>query len=101
MAIYLRGRSWYYDFVCKGQRYTGSFGPVSRTVAKEELARKKAEVIEGKLNPAKARKSPRFDAFADEYLDWIEANKRPLTHRRYAFTLAHLKAAFGQKRLNE
>ena len=57
MAIYLRGKSWYYDFVHKGQRYTGSFGPVSKTVAKEELARKKAEVIEGKLNPTKARKS--------------------------------------------
>ena len=26
MAIYLRGKSWYYDFVHKGQRYTGSFG---------------------------------------------------------------------------
>ena len=51
MAIYQRGKSWYYDFVHKGQRYTGSFGPVSKTVAKEELARKKTEVIEGKLQP--------------------------------------------------
>jgi len=73
MAIYLRGKSWYFDFVHKGQRYTGSFGPVSRTVAKEELARKKAEVVEGRLNPAKARKSPRFATFAGEYLDWLKA----------------------------
>jgi hypothetical protein len=43
MAIYLRGKSWYYDFVHKGQRDTGSVGPVSRTAAKEELARKKAK----------------------------------------------------------
>jgi hypothetical protein len=56
MAIYLRGKSWYYDFVHKGQRYIGCFGQVSRTTAKEELARKKTEVIEGKLNPAKARR---------------------------------------------
>src|SRR5215813_7374502 len=101
MSIYLRGKSWYYDFVHKGQRYTGSFGPVSRTVAKEELARKKAEVLEQKLNPAKARKSPRFDAFAEEYLDWIKANKKPLTHRRFSGVLARLATFFGPKKLSE
>lgn len=101
MAIYLRGKSWYYDFVHKGQRYTGSFGPVSRTVAKEELARKKAEVVEGRLNPAKARKSPRFDAFAEQYLDWVKANKKPLTTLRVQTTLTHLIAFFGQKKLSD
>ena len=59
MAIYLRGKSWYYDFVHQGQRYTGCIGKVSKTIAKEELARKKAEVVEGRMNPAKTRKSPR------------------------------------------
>ena len=51
-------------------------------MAKEELARKKAEVVEGRLNPAKARKSPRFEAFAQEYLEWVKANKKPLTYVR-------------------
>jgi hypothetical protein len=41
MSIYLRGKSWDYDFIHKGQRYTGSFGTVSRTVAKEELPARK------------------------------------------------------------
>jgi len=81
MSICLRGKSWYYDFIHKGQRYTSSFGQVSRTVAKEELARKKAEGVEGRLNPAKARKSPRFDAFAEEYLAWAKMNRRPETYR--------------------
>jgi hypothetical protein len=101
MAIYLRGKSWYYDFVHKGQRYTGSFGPVSKTVAKEELARKKTEVIEGKLNPAKARKSPRFDAFAEEYLSWFKMNRRPETFRRVNRTVHMLLTFFGTERLNE
>jgi hypothetical protein len=77
MSIYHRGKSYYYDFVYKGQRYTGCIGPVSRTVAKEEEARKKAEVIEGWLNPAKTRKSPHFEAFANDYLEWSRANKKP------------------------
>jgi Phage integrase, N-terminal SAM-like domain len=101
MSIYLRGKSWYYDFIHKGVRYTGSFGAVSRTVAKEELARKKAEVVEGRLNPAKARKSPRFAAFADEYLDWMKANRKPLTVARVGQTLERLKPFFGPKKLSE
>src|SRR5262245_22481851 len=101
MSIYLRGKSWYYDFIHKGQRYTGSFGQVSRTVAKEELARKKAEVVEGRLNPAKARKSPRFDAFAEEYLEWVKINRKPETYRRLGFTIPRLASFFGQKQLSE
>src|SRR5262249_34742842 len=101
MAIYLRGKSWYYDFVHKGQRYTGCFGPVSRTVAKEEEARKKAEVLEHRLNPAKARKSPRFDTFAAEYLEWAKTNRKPETYRRLGFTVPHLVSFFGQKKLSE
>jgi integrase len=74
---------------------------VSRTTAKEELARKKTEVIEGKLNPAKARKSPRFDTFAEEYLEWVKANKKPLTIQRVETVLVHLKAFFGQRKLSD
>ena len=101
MSISLRGKSWYYDFIHKGQRYTGSFGQVSRTVAKEELARKKAEVVEGRLTPVKARKSPRFDAFAGEYLSWAKMNRRPETYRRLAYMVPRFVAYFGQKKLSE
>jgi len=101
MSIYLRGKSYYYDFVHKGQRYTGSIGSVSRTVAKEEEARKKAEVIEHRLNPAKALKSPRFDAFGAEYFEWVRANRKPETCRRLTRTVKNLTAFFGAKRLSE
>jgi integrase len=101
MAIYQRGKSYYYDFVYKCQRYTGCIGPVSRTVAKEEEARKKAEVIEGRLNPAKTRRSPPFDDFAQEYLEWLRVNRKPLTVKKAHSVLERLTAFFGSKRLNE
>jgi integrase len=101
MSIYLRGKSWYYDFIHKGQRYTGSFGHVSRSVAKEELARKKAEVVEGRLNPAKTRKSPKFNVFAEEYLAWAHANLKPATCRRLSFLIPRLLALFAHKKLSD
>jgi hypothetical protein len=96
MGIYQRGKSWYYDFYHHGARYTGSFGPVSRSVAKEELARKKAAVLETRLNPAKARKSPRFDIFAKDYLTWVHANCKPLTVDRVRRTLAQFTPSSDQ-----
>ena len=38
MSLYQRGKSWYYDFQYRGQRYTGCIGKVSKTVAKEVFA---------------------------------------------------------------
>lgn len=99
MSIYLRESSYYYDFVYKYQRYTGCIGPVSKTVAKEEEARKKAEVIEGRLNPAKTRKSPQLEVFAKEYLEWSQANKKPRSYERDVTSLAALKPFFSGKTL--
>jgi integrase len=101
MSLYQRGKSWYYDFVKKGQRYTGSFGEVSRTVAKEELARKKAEVLEQKLNPVKARKSPRFEDFVEDYLEWSKANKKPRSYERDVTSLVALRPFFTGKLLSD
>lgn len=70
-------------------------------MAKEELARKKAAVLETRLNPTKARKSPRFDVFTKDYLTWVHANCKPLTVDRVRQTLARFTAFIGPKRLDE
>lgn len=101
MGIYLRGKSWYYNFIHLGSRYSGSIGPVSKTVAKEELARKKAAVIEGKLNPARARRSPLFKDFAEEFVDHKRAVLRPSSAARIKDALKPLKERFGLRRLND
>ena len=50
VSLYQRGKSWYYDFKYRGERYTGCIGAVSKTVAKEILAKKKAEAVEDGMN---------------------------------------------------
>jgi site-specific recombinase XerD len=85
----------------QGQRYAGCIGPVSRTLAKEEEARKKAEVIEGRLNPAKLRKSPRFEAFAERYLEWSRTNKKPRSYERDGTSLVALRSYFSGRNLSD
>ncbi len=101
MAIYLRNKSWYYDFVYMGTRYTGCIGPVSKTVAKEELTRTKAAVVEGRLNPMRGRRSPLFKDFAVEFVKHKQSTLRPTSASRIEQALKPLNQRFGLKRLDD
>jgi hypothetical protein len=67
MSLYQRGKSWYYDFQYRGERYTCNIGPVSKTVAKETLAKKKAEAVEGRYELPSKKPSPQLEDFVKEY----------------------------------
>src|SRR5262249_17233751 len=47
----------------------------------------------------KARKSPRFDAFAAEYLEWVRANLSAETYRRLSYQTTSLCTFFATKTL--
>ena len=63
--MYQRGKSWSSDFLSRGDRHTGCIGPVSKTVAKEVLA-KKAEAVEGRYELPPKKPSPRLEEFVKE-----------------------------------
>ncbi len=83
MSLYQRGKSWYYDFQYRGERYTGCIGAVSKTVAKEILAKKKVEAIEGRYELPSKKPSPLLEAFAKEYFAYYRANRRPNSVQRH------------------
>ncbi len=91
MSLYQRGKSWYYDFLYRGQRYTGNIGPVSRTVAKEIMAKKKAEAVERRYELPSKRPSPLFDVMVEEYMSYYRANRRPGSVRRHEMACRALK----------
>ena len=99
MSLYQRGKSWYYDFQYRGKRYTGNIGPVSKTVAKEILAKKKAEAVEGRYELPSKKSSPLFEAMAEEYLRYYQANRRPRSLARHQMAYKALQPAFAGKRL--
>lgn len=92
---------WYVDFVHKGQRFVSCIGAVSRTVAKEEETRMKAAVVEGRLNPAKAQKSPLFAAFMADYIQDLRTNRKPQSVIRAESAAKHLLPFFGSKKLSD
>jgi integrase len=101
MSLYQRGKSWYYDFLYRSERYTGCIGPVSRTVAKEILAKKKAEAVEGRYELPSRKPSPPFEGVAEEYLHYYQTNRRQRSAERHAMAYRALQPFFGGKRLAE
>jgi integrase len=102
MSLYQRGKSWYYDFIYRSERYTGCIGPVSRTVAKEVLAKKKAEAVEGRYELPSKKPSPRLDEFVvKEYFPYYRANRRPQSVQRRVTAYRALQPTFGHLRLSE
>src|SRR6266704_2984921 len=99
MSLYTRGKSWYYDFLYRGERYTGCIGPVSKTVAKEIMAKKKAEAVEGRYELPSKKPSPLFEAMAEEYLRYYQANRRPRSVERHQMAFQALKPFFAGHRL--
>jgi integrase len=101
MSLYQRGKSWYYDFLYRGERHTGCIGPVSKTVAKEILAKKKAEAVEGRYELPSKKPSPIFEAIAEEYLRYYRANRRPRSVERHEMAYRALKPFFAGKRIED
>jgi len=99
MSLYQRGKSWYYDFQYRGQRYSGCIGNVSKTVAKEVFAKKKAEAVEGRYELPSKKPSPRLEDFVNEYFDYYRTNRRPRSVKRHETSWNAIQPVLGQKRL--
>src|SRR4029453_13315964 len=101
MSLYQRGKSWYYDFQYRGERYAGCIGPVSKTIAKEILAKKKAAAIEGRYELPSKKPSPRLDDFVKENFPYTQANRRPPSVIRHETSWHAIQPVLGGKRLDE
>ena len=101
LSLYQRGKSWYYDFKYRGERYTGCVGAVSKTVAKEILAKKKAEAVEGRYELPSKKPTPKLEEFAKEYFAYYRANRRPRSAERHETSYRAMSPTFGHMRLSD
>lgn len=101
-AIYLRGKTWWLDFMHEGRRHCVRIGrQINRTVASEIATVKRAGILKGESGIGRRRKDLLFEKAKDQFLKWAEANRRPNTVASYRQCLAELARTFGGKRLGE
>jgi hypothetical protein len=101
-AIYRRNRTWWLDFVHRGDRYVVRIGSnINRTVAKEIAQVERARILRGEAGIGKKQKDITFAAAKALFLAWVDTNKRPNTARSYRECLLRLEESFAGKRLSE
>ena len=96
MGVLSRNGKWYLDYYVDGLRIRECVGK-SKTEAQKALAVRKAEIVQGKYNFKKEKRSPLFEDFAKEYMDYSRANKKSFT--RDITSLNKLKPFFKGEKL--
>jgi len=84
--MYQRSGRWYSDFYYEGERYTKSWGAVSKTVAKGKERALLNDVASGKYQ--RKREKVEFESFVVKYLSDKKATKK---HKSYSYYISSLK----------
>ncbi len=101
-GIYRRGDTWWLDFRHDGGRYQVRLGSgVNKTTARELAQVKRAAILKGEAGIGRKKKDVTFDEAKRLFLEWADANKKPLTARFYRDCLARLEEEFHGKRLSQ
>lgn len=103
MAVFRRGRVWWYDFRTNGIRVRESTNATTRAAALQAEALRRSELAPGRVPKADAEPSPRFLDFAyAEFAEWCanEHREHPSTYQRYMASVKALAAFFGSRTLD-
>ncbi len=102
MAVFRRGKVWWYDFRFGSMRIRESAKVSTRREALQAEAIRKAELVLGQGRVGRSGPSPRFIDFANgEFAQWCvnEHKDRPSTYIRYMTSIKALCDFFGKKAL--
>ena len=101
---YLRkkGSALYWEFMHKGKRYSIRLGNITRSEARQIVARIKAEIISGEYEK-KEEKNPFVSQLRDAYWQWYESHSRARKRSKetHLGRLNLLRKFFGRLRADE
>jgi integrase len=101
MAIYRRGKIWWYGFEFEGRRIQESSRFKNKTAALRAEAKRRAELLDRRAGFARTSLPPKFEEFAAEFLAWSERQHRRKTRALHALNCGTLQRFFGGRWLDE
>lgn len=101
MAVYRRGKIWWYRFEFGGRRIQESSRCTNKHKAEQLEAKRKTVLIEGLAGIHRKAPVPRFEEAAQRFLEWSEHNHRPKTHELHKMNCGTLRRFFGGKWLDQ
>lgn len=101
MAIYRRGKIWWYSFEFEGRRIQESSGLTNRTAALRTEAKRKADLLDRRAGFTRRKLPPKFEEFVSVFLVWSKQQHRPKTYELHDNNCKSLKRYFEGKWLDE
>jgi integrase len=101
MAVFRRGKVYWYHFTFQGRRIQESSGFQNKTAALRAEAKRKADLLDRRAGFTKLKLAPKFEEFVDSFLEWSEQQHRPKTHGLHRWNCQTLKRFFSGKYLDE
>lgn len=101
MAVYRRGKTWWYVFEFEGRKIQESSGFRNKTAALRAEAKRKVDLLERRAGFTKLKQAPKFEEFVEQFLKWSEQQHRPKTRELHSGNCKALKKFFRGKWLDE
>src|SRR6202158_2047230 len=101
MAVFRRGKVYWYHFTFQGRRIQESSGFQNKTAALRAEAKRKADLLDRRAGFTKIKLAPKFEEFVDSFLEWSEEQHKPNTHALHEWNIQTLKRFFSGKYLDE
>ena len=101
MAVYRRGKTWWYVFEFGNRRIQESSGFRNKTAALRAEARRKIGLLDRRAGFTKLKLAPKFEEFAKQFLEWSAQQHRPKTHGLHEWNCQTLKRFFSGRYLDE
>src|ERR1700685_1612552 len=101
MAVYRRGKTWWYVCEFGGRKIQESSGFRNKTTALRAEAKRKTDLLERRAGFTKLKQAPKFEEFVAQFLKWSKQQDRSKTHELHSGNCKALKRFFRGKWLDE
>lgn len=101
MAVYRRGKTWWYSFEFEGRRIQQSSGFTNKTAALRAEAKRRTDYLERRAGLTRKKLSPKLEEFVPVFLEWSKQEHRPKTYELHDNNCKSLKRFFKGKWLDE
>jgi integrase len=79
MAVYRRGKVWWYSFEFQGRRVQESSGFTNKKRAIDAMAIRRTEFLERRAGLSQKKLAPKFEEHVEKFLAWSKQQHRPKT----------------------
>src|ERR1700690_851339 len=101
MALYRRGKIWWYVFEFEGRKVQESSGFRNKTAALRAEAKRRTDLLERRAGFTKLKQAPKFEEFVKQFLEWSKKQHRSKTYELHSGNCKALKRFFRGKWLDE